>query len=84
MSSKHRRTLEAVFAKPVLANILWSDVESMLRHFGADIRERAGSRIIVYLRGETIMFHRPHPRKEAKRSTVRNLRAFLSKAGIRP
>jgi predicted RNase H-like HicB family nuclease len=66
MSSKHRRTLEAVFANPVRANILWSDVESMLRHYGARIRERAGSRAAVYLNGNVIMFHRPHPRKEGE------------------
>jgi hypothetical protein len=29
-------------------------------------------------------FHRPHPRKEAKRYQVRDAREYLTKMGIKP
>jgi hypothetical protein len=30
VNSKHRRTLEAVFAEPVSGTINWADIESLL------------------------------------------------------
>jgi hypothetical protein len=30
------------------------------------------------------VFHRPHPRKEAKKSTIRDVREFLTTAGLTP
>lgn len=84
MSSKHRRTLEAVFENPVRSNILWNDIVAMLKHYGADVLERAGSRVAVTLNGRVAVLHRPHPEKEAKRSTVRDLRTFLIEAGLTP
>jgi hypothetical protein len=84
MPSRHLRTLAEVFEDPVRANILWSDVESMLRYLGARIAERAGSRISVTLNEATVVLHRPHPRKEANRYLVRDVRAFLRLVGITP
>lgn len=84
MTSRHLRTLAAVFEDPVRANILWSDIESMLRSLGAGIQERAGSRIAVKLGGRTVIFHRPHPAKEANRYLVRDVRALLTIVGIEP
>ncbi len=70
MASRHLRTLAAVFEDPVRANLLWRDIEAMLRYLDADIQERAGSRVSVTLNGKPVVFHRPHPRKEATRYTV--------------
>jgi hypothetical protein len=81
---KHDRTLRAVFTTPTPSNIRWSDVESLLRHLGAEISEGSGSRVRIALRGVRAVFHRPHPRKEANQSTVRDVRSFLSEAEIRP
>lgn len=83
MSNHHYRTLEAVFRDPVSATIVWDDAESMLVHFGASIREGRGSRISVRLNGQIGRFHRPHPRKEASRSSIRALRDLLTRAGMR-
>jgi hypothetical protein len=84
MSSRHRRTLEAVFRDPVSATIVWDDVERMLVHHGARVVERSGSRISVTLNGIDSRFHRPHPQKEAKRYQVLEARALLTQAGIVP
>ncbi|TAN22142.1 MAG: type II toxin-antitoxin system HicA family toxin [Acidobacteria bacterium] len=46
---KHAKTLAAIFAHPVPANLRWSYVEALLASLGADISERAGSRIAEVL-----------------------------------
>ena len=84
MSNRHRRTLEAIFRDPVSATIVWDDVETMLVHYGAWIHERKGSRILIILRDEKAVFHRPHPRKEALPHAIRELRKFLTQAGVTP
>ncbi|MCH8834799.1 MAG: type II toxin-antitoxin system HicA family toxin [Proteobacteria bacterium] len=84
MNSKQRATLAAVFKDPAPASINWSDIESMVHACGAEISEGKGSRVRVYLNGVRAVFHRPHPRKEANRSTVRSVQRFLGEAGIRP
>lgn len=82
--SKHERTLRDVFKTPTPSNIRWSDVEALLRHLGAEISEGSGSRVRVAPGGVRAVFHRPPPQKEANQSTVRDVRSFLSEAGITP
>ena len=82
--AKHERTLEAIFATPVRANILWNDIESLLRNKGAQITEGRGSRVRVALNGVRAVFHRPHPEKETEKGAVRSVRQFLENAGVTP
>ena len=84
MASRHQRCLAAVFEEPTRANIVWADVERMLVHYGAEIQERAGSAVAIELGQYVAVFHRPHPQKEAKRYAIRNLRDFLTTAGLTP
>lgn len=84
MSTRHRRTLVAVFRDPVSATLVWDDVETLLAHRGATIRERRGSRIAVALSGHTLTVHRPHPAKEAAQHTIRYVRDLLTLAGATP
>jgi len=81
---KHDRTLRAIFSDPVRSKIHWSVIEAMLEHFGAEVTEGSGSRVRIALNGVRAVFHRPHPRKEAGRGTVRSMRRFLNEAGLRP
>ena len=84
MSSRHLRTLAAVFEDPVRANILWSDIESMFVYLGARLNEGSGSRVRVTLNKRRAVYHRPHPQKETPLRTIRSLRKFLTKAGVKP
>ena len=81
---KHERTLQSIFADPVRANINWSQIESMLKHHGAEISRGKGSRVRIALKGVRAVFHRPHPRKEADKGTVRSMQRFLTEAGVVP
>ena len=84
MDSKHRKTLEAVFEKPERANIAWRDIETLLIAVGAEVTEGSGSRVRVALKNVRAVFHRPHPKKEANKSTVKSVRRFLETAGVKP
>ena len=84
MTTKHRKTLQAVFGDPVKANILWADIEALFLSFGAERDEGSGSRIRFFLNGIRATFHRPHPQKETDRGAVKSVRKFLTEARIRP
>ena len=84
MQTKHRKTLEAIYAQPVRANLAWADIEGLLIMLGAEISEGNGSRVRVALNGVRAVFHRPHPQKETEKGAVRSMRRFLQEAGIRP
>jgi hypothetical protein len=74
--------LETVFRDPVSGTIVWADVESMLLHYGAEIREGRGSRVSVVLNGKCGNFHRPHPQKEAPRYAILKLRKLIIDADL--
>lgn len=61
--NKHHRVLEAIFEKR--ANIAWSDIESMLLYYGAEISEGRGSRVRIALHGVRAVFHHPQKRPTA-------------------
>jgi hypothetical protein len=82
MNKKQTRTLEAIFADPVRADIDWRDVESLFNALGAELTEARGSRIKVALNGRRSVFHKPHPEKEVGKKALRTIRDFLIEAGL--
>ncbi len=79
--AKHGRTLAAIFAEPIRANIRWADVEALFLHLGAIVAEGSGSRVQVELGGADSTFHRPYPGKETTKPGIRSVRKFLIDAG---
>ncbi|MDI6750046.1 MAG: type II toxin-antitoxin system HicA family toxin [Rhodocyclaceae bacterium] len=75
MNSRHRRTLEAIFAKPTSAAIKFSDIEALVVALGGTIKEGEGSRVALRIGDAVMHAHRPHPGKEAKKYQVEELRA---------
>ena len=57
MNHRHRKTLAALFAHPVSANIDFKEVVHVLEELGAEIDNKAGSRIGVKLNGHSAAFH---------------------------
>ncbi|MGC2855588.1 type II toxin-antitoxin system HicA family toxin [Novispirillum sp. DQ9] len=84
MNNRHRATLEDIFARPTKANIRWADIEALFKALGANISERAGSRIAIELNDVVAIFHRPHPQPTTKKGAVDSVRAFLKQAGVSP
>ena len=84
MRSKHKRTLERIFARPVSGTIRWTDIEALFSALGAEITQREGSRVQVYLFGEDRIFHRPHPSPETDKGAVASIRDWLEENGVSP
>lgn len=84
MKAAHRRTLLAIFGTPTPTNLDWRQIEALFVALGAQVIEGRGSRVRFELNGVIATFHRPHPHKEAKPYQVRDARAFLYQAGVKP
>ena len=83
MNAKHRKTLNAIFAKPTPASVVFADIEALVKALGGTVHEREGSRVKIELAGMHWRCHRPHPGKEAKWYKVEEAREFLEQAGIK-
>ncbi len=84
MKRKHQKTLEAIFARPVSANIHWRDIEALFVELGAEVSEREGSRVAVVLFNEVRVFHRPHPSPSTDKGAVASIRKWLEQHGVEP
>jgi len=84
MKRKHQKTVEAIYARPVSANVQWRDIEALFVELGAEISEREGSRVAVILFGEVRVFHRPHPSPSTDKGAVASIRKWLEQHGVSP
>ncbi len=84
MHRKHLKTLSIIFTKPISANIKWADIEALFIALGAQVNERAGSRIAVVLDGEVQVYHRPHPQPTTDKGAVASVRKWLDSLGYSP
>jgi hypothetical protein len=84
MSHKHENLLRSMFHDPVSGNIHWREVESLLRHVGAEIEQLSGARLRVTLNGVEGILHRPHHSNVLDKSSVKHVREYLAHARITP
>ena len=84
MKRKHQKTLKRIFAYPVSANIKWQDIETLFSALGAELIEREGSRIEVFLFKEVRVYHRPHPRPDTDKGAVASIRKWLKENEVLP
>lgn len=84
MNSKHRKTLELVFAKPTSGSIEWARIEALFVAVGCRTIEGSGSSVTFEKNGMRAYFHRPHPGKDALRYRVAATREFLEHIGVTP
>jgi len=82
MSHKHKRILKSIFTEPVSGNLHWREVESLLRHLGAEFQSTHGARLTVVLNKREGQLHRPHHSGALTKHDVRHLREFLARAGV--
>jgi len=84
MKRKHQRTVDLIFSRPVSGNVRWSDIEALFKELGAEIAEREGSRVEVFLFGVVRVFHRPHPSPDTDKGAVSSIRKWLEENGVKP
>lgn len=84
MNTKQKKTLLAIFKNPINGNLIWSDIESLLRSLGCRVIEGSGSSVTFELEGKRAYFHRPHPQKESLKYRVKAVKEFLISIGVKP
>lgn len=85
MSQKHVNLLREIFQDPVTTKLHWREIESLLKHLGAEIESLAGARIRAKLNGAEGVLHRPHHGGNTlDRHSVQSLREFLTRGGATP
>ena len=84
LRKRHLKTLEDVFRTQTPATLQWRRIEALFNALGATKKEGSGSIVTFKLEGQEVLFHRPHPQKEAKRYQIRIAREFLELLGITP
>ena len=84
VNRKHRKTLELIFSRPVSGNIKWVDIKGLLKGLGAEMEEREGSRVVIFLFGEVRVYHRPHPSPSTDKGAVASIRDWLKVNGVTP
>lgn len=82
--TRHINLLWAIFQDPVSANIHWREVESLLHHLGATLEPTHGARFRVVLNGMEVIMHHPHHSNEFTKKDIKELREYLSNAGVTP
>lgn len=84
MKRKHQKTLAQIYTRPTSGNIPWTDIEALFKALGAEISERAGSRVAVVLYGEVRVFHRPHPSPNTDKGAIASIRKWLELYEVAP
>ena len=84
MQRKHLKTIRLIYARPVSGNVPWADIEALFKALGADVSERAGSRVAFVLFGEVRVFHRPHPSPNTDKGAVSSIRKWLEENEVTP
>ena len=84
MKRKHAKTLASIFSRPTPASVPWKDIQMLFGALGAEIEEREGSRVAVFLFGEIRVFHRPHPSPDTDKGAVASIRKWLEDNGVMP
>lgn len=82
MNHKHRKTLHALYAHPLSANISIKDVEHVFTELGAVLDHGGQGKLSVKLNGHAAAFHE-HAHSLTKDEVVQ-IRKYLEKCAIDP
>ncbi|WP_310473069.1 type II toxin-antitoxin system HicA family toxin [Shewanella sp. DAU305] len=59
-------------------------MEALFKALGADVSERAGSRVAVVLFDEVRVFHRPHPSPNTDKRAITSIWKWLEENEVKP
>ena len=82
MSHKHDHLMRSIFQDPLPANIHWREIESLLKHLGADIEPSHGARFKITLNRVEAFLHHPHNSSTCSKTDIKTIREMLSHAGV--
>ena len=84
MSHRVANLLRTIYHDPPSGNVHWREIESLLRHVGAELEPMSGARIRARIGPMEGILHRPHHSNVLDASGLLHLRQFLARAGVTP
>jgi len=85
MSQKHANLLREIFQDPINTKLQFREIESLLKHLGAQMESVAGARMRVKLNEAEGVLHRPHHGGNTMdRHSVQSLRDLLTRGKATP
>lgn len=82
MNNRQRKTLSNIYKDPVLKNIKWTSVKSLIIAVDGIIEQGNGFRVRIVIDDMSLNIHTPHPGNELKPYQVRAIRKLLKDKGI--
>ena len=82
MSKKHQKVLDSIYSDHPSSNIHWREIESLMLHLGAEIREGTGATTVIILNGQEFPVHHGKHNATIGKSTLHQLKKFLISVGI--
>jgi hypothetical protein len=84
MSRHHAHLIRSIFHDPPSGNLHFREIESLLRHVGAELEPLSGGRVRARIGRMEAIVHHPHHGNSMGASAVLHLREFLARSGITP
>jgi len=82
MSKKHQKVLSAIFSNHPSSNIHWKEIESLLKHLGAEFRERTGASTVAVMQGKEFTLHRGSHSSTISKQSLHELKKFLESVDV--
>ena len=83
MSKKHHKVLAAIFSDHPGSNIHWKEIESLLKHLGAEFREGTGASTVAIIKGKEFTMHRGSHNSTTSKQSLRELKKFLQSVNVK-
>jgi hypothetical protein len=84
MSRHHAHLIRSIFHDPPNANLHFREIESLLRHVGAELETLSGGRVRARIGRMEQILHHPHHGGTLGAQAVLHLREFLARSGVTP
>ena len=83
MSKKHQKVLTGIFSNHPSSNIHWKEIESLLKHLGAEFREGTGASTVAIIQGKEFTLHRGSHSSTLTKQSLHDLKKYLESVGIK-
>ena len=83
MSKKHQKVLSAIFSDHPSSNIHWKEIESLLKHLGAEFRIGTGASVVIILNGQEFTMHRGRHNTTMSKQELHQLKKYLQSVEVK-
>jgi len=82
MSKKHQKVLSAIFSDHPGSNIHWKEIESLLKHLGAEFREGTGASTVTIMQGKEFTIHRGSHSSTISKQSLHEFKKYLESVNV--